>query len=387
MTGIRPTTLMAATVLVASLVAVATPSRADHALLHDCGEIRAPARFPVGFAELLPVDVQCDALNDSDNEPYLVGGFGGSLDDDEDWDATFAGDDADRPDGHHPVIFVHGNVVDHADWYPVRDQMIRAGWPADELWAVSYNGMGNDSGSAGGTPNPRRDAEHAGAGHDGTARNTSNEVNADEVARFIEAVLDWTEANSGNTPRRFSIVGHSLGVTVARRALELLNDSGSLVSGSLVAFVGIAGANDGTTPCPPGSGFHLDEDGSHLLNSCDELEQGSDWLDELNASPDEFSGTAVMTVYDGTGLADIAYLGPTYAQSPALGPVAERYGWSRSADNLSVLLDCTFPGRGHNDLRLSAGIVDAYMLDFIAEAGVGSLPMDCPADPLGLRTS
>jgi hypothetical protein len=109
-----------------------------------------------------------------------------------------------------------------------------------------------------------------------------------------------------------------------------------------------------------------------VLHSCDELEAGSDWLAVLNAAPDEFGEAAVMTVYDGTGAADVAFIGPTYAHSPRLGDIAEG------------VLDCTYPGRGHNDLRLSAGIVAGYR-DFIEAAETATPPTACPADPLNLR--
>jgi hypothetical protein len=51
-----------------------------------------------------------------------------------------------------------------------------------------------------------------------------------------------------------------------------------------------------------------------------------------------------MTVYDGTGAGDPAYVGPTYAQSPAL----------KGADNRQ------FPYTYHNDLRLDPKIVAVY---------------------------
>lgn len=51
-----------------------------------------------------------------------------------------------------------------------------------------------------------------------------------------------------------------------------------------------------------------------------------------------------MTVYDGSGAADPAYVGPTYAQSPVL----------RGADNRQ------FAGTYHNDLRMSPAIIAVY---------------------------
>lgn len=80
----------------------------------------------------------------------------------------------------------------------------------------------------------------------------------------------------------------------------------------------------------------------------------------VNAAPDEFGSAAVMTVYDGTGVADVAFIGPTYADSPRLGDIVPR------------ALDCAY-GRGHNELRLTEEIVEAYRA-FIeaAETGVAT---------------
>lgn len=335
-------------VLVVALVAAgataltATTARADHRLLHERPEQPAVARFPAGF----------DAPADSE-WGFGIGGFGGALDDDDAWGVDLSGPFAD----HDPVIFVHGNVVDHADWYPVRDRFVAAGWDPADLWALSYNGLGNGSGSAAGTANPRRDEEHAAAGGDGMPRSTSNDANTTDVAAFVDAVL----AHTGS--ERFSLVTHSLGVTLARRTLELRPD----LAQRLVAFVGIAGGNHGTSLCPPGT--------EGLLVSCDEVAAGSPWLVALNADADELGTAEVMTVYDGTGVSDIAYVGPTYAHSPRLGDIVER------------AVDCTY-GRGHNDLRLSPALVDAYRLFVEAaersergDCGPAALPLS-PAEPL-----
>jgi pimeloyl-ACP methyl ester carboxylesterase len=246
---------------------------------------------------------------------FQVGGFGGVR--------------PRAPRRHVPVVFVHGNNVDAADWYPVRDAFKAAGWSDQELWALSYNGLGGNNGTALHTANPERDREHTEMGWDGTTRVTSNDVNVADLYAFIRAVRAYTGS------ARFSIVGHSLGVTLARQTLkkhpELRRD--------LVAFVGIAGANHGTTFCPEGS--------QGQLASCDEIAAGSPWLAALNGAggADETYGPAKwLTVYDGTGAGDPGYTGPTYAQSPAL----------RGADNRQ------YPLTYHNDLRLDPAIVRDY---------------------------
>lgn len=246
---------------------------------------------------------------------FAIGGFGG----------TRAGE----APGHVPVIFVHGNVVDHADWYPVRDEFRAAGWSDQALWGLSMNGLGSNNGSALHTANPERDAEHTEMGSDGTTHVTSNDANVPDLYDFILAVRAYTGS------ARFSIAAHSLGVTVARRTLKLHPE----LRADLAAFVAIAGANHGTSLCPPGS--------EGQLNSCDEIAAGTAWLDELNGpdgADETYAPARWMTVYDGSGAGDPAYAGATYAQSPLL----------KGADNRE------FPATYHNDLRLDPAIVKVY---------------------------
>jgi len=270
------------------------------------GQPQGPAkvRFGTGFP----------ALKDAEWK-FRLGGFGGI-----------------RPRArlrHVPVVFVHGNNVDHADWYPVRDEFRAAGWSDQELWALSYNGLGGNNGTALHTANPERDAEHTAMGWDGVTRVTSNDVNVPDLYAFVRAVQKYTGS------AKFSLVTHSLGVTLARATLK----KHPSLRRDLVAFVGIAGANDGTTFCPEGS--------QGQVASCDEIAAGSPWLAALNGpgGADETYGPAKwLTVYDGTGVGDPGYTGPSYAQSPAL----------RGATNKQ------FPYTYHNDLRLDPAIVRYY---------------------------
>lgn len=241
---------------------------------------------------------------------------------------------------HVPVIFVHGNNVDAADWYPVQDDFLAAGWSAQELYALSYNGIGGSNGTALFTPNPRRDAEHQSEAS-GPTWITNNDVNVPDLYAFIRAVQGYTGSS------RFMLVTHSLGVTLARKTLKVHPE----LRGDLVAFVGIAGGNEGTTFCPPGS--------AGRLPSCDEISQGTAWLAALNGpggSDETYPPARWLTVYDGSGVGDPAYVGPTYAQSPAL----------RGATNLM------FPHTYHNDLRLDPKIVAVYR-SFLEKASAAAL--------------
>jgi pimeloyl-ACP methyl ester carboxylesterase len=302
----RPLAALAA----AALVLGGAPADATHRVGHARPQGPAAVRFAPDFPRL------------EDSEwGFVIGGFGGIR--------------RGEPLRHVPVVFVHGNTVDHADWYPVRDAFRAAGWSDQELWALSYNGLGVNSGRTESQPNPERDAEHAEMESDGIPRLTDNDRNVPDLYRFILAVRDYTGSD------RFSIVAHSLGVTLARRTLQVHR----ALRRDLVAFVGIAGANHGTSLCPPGS--------QPVLMSCDEIAAGTRWLEELNG-PDAWDETYPpgrwLTVRDGSGRADVAYLG-AYADSPALA----------GADNR------TYPGTSHNDLRLTPAIVADYRR-FLEEA-------------------
>lgn len=300
------------TVVVAALAGWPGPARADHRVGHLEPLGPAPARFPDGFTT--PTDAEWG---------FPLGGFGGVLDDDADWGVVAAA----TPRTHPPVIFVHGNTTDAADWYPVRDAFIAAGWDPAGLWAVSYNGLGSQSGTDG-TANPRRDAEHLGVpGYDFRAPVTDNERNVADVAAFIDAVRNHTRS------QRFIVVAHSLGVTVVRRTLQVH----PRLRADLVAFVAIAGANHGTSLCPPGS--------EGVVMSCDEIAAGTPWLAELNGpdgADETYAPARWLVVRDGTGTRDVAFLGP-YADSPLLA----------GAEDL-VLAD------QHNDVRIAPTSIDAY---------------------------
>lgn len=119
------------------------------------------------------------------------------------------------------------------------------------------------------------------------------------------------------------------------------------IAADVVSLVGIAGANDGTSLCTP-----VVSRGTHM--SCDEIDAGTPWLAELNGpdgSRETYGDTRWLTVYDGTGAGDVAFVGPAYAQSPAL----------EGAENVE------FPGVDHNGLRMREDIV-AFYREWIEEA-------------------
>jgi pimeloyl-ACP methyl ester carboxylesterase len=199
------------------------------------------------------------------------------------------------------VIFVHGNTADHGDWYPVRDDFEAAGWSEQELWALSYNGLGVNVSSTEARDHPQAEDERAAMGHDGLSRATSNEVNVPDLVDVIQAVRDYTGS------QRFSLVSHSLGVTIARRAMHLHPD----LAADVVAFVGIAGGNHGTSLCPPGS--------ERVVVGCDEIAMGTTWLDELNGPDGEretYGDTAWITIRSDDVAEEPTPAAPTDTPSP-----------------------------------------------------------------------
>ncbi len=276
----------------------ATVTQADHTPTHMAPVGPAKVAFPADFP----------ALTDSE-WGFALGGFGGEA--------------GARPN-HVPVIFVHGNNTDACDWNLVREQFAAAGWNPQSLWALSYNGVGNTNLG----PDQACKDERVAHGSDGVSRITANDINVADLHAFILAVRAYT-----GSPR-FSLVSHSLGVTLARKTLR----THPALRQDLVAFVGIAGGNHGTSLCPPGS--------ESTVNSCDEIAPGTPWLAELNGTDgadETYAPARWMTVYDGSGAGDVAYL-PPLEQSPVL----------KGADNRE------FPGASHAKLRDDAAIVATY---------------------------
>ncbi|MEA2447993.1 MAG: triacylglycerol lipase [Actinomycetota bacterium] len=243
--------------------------------------------------------------------------------------------------GRTPVILVHGNVADAGDWYPTLPVFAAAGYTMCDLWGLSYNGVGSNNGRALYTTNTVAEEERGDAG--GSARITNNTLNVPDLREFIKAVLDYTGA------KRFSIAGHSLGVTVIRKTLQL----SPRLFRKVDTFVAIAGANHGTTLCD-GNQPILAAGSDKRLVSCGEIAPPrppayiNRWLDRLNGKDETPGKVRYMTVYDGSGAGD-----PAYADLEAQSP------------RLEGALNCQFPGAYHNDLRVDAAIAPVYVA-FIA---------------------
>jgi hypothetical protein len=134
---------------------------------------------------------------------------------------------------NQPLVFVHGNsdratgkgTQGPVGWTAVIRQFLAAGYTPAELYATTWGPA---------DPDKAGDQVHS----------------VDYVQRvrtFMEAVLAYTGAE------RLDIIAHSMGVTLARRAIlggELDGHAlGPPLTGQVDTFVGIAGANRGLTTC------------------------------------------------------------------------------------------------------------------------------------------
>ena len=248
---------------------------------------------------------------------------------------------------HTPVVFVHGNQADGQNWLAVMLQFQNdAGYSMQEMYALSYNGLGNYyAGAPVATPPTQDDLAYVqqnptalmNGGH-----GANDDDNVVDLCRFVKAVQAYTGS------RQVDLVGHSLGVTLIRRLMQLYPQ----VAKDVVAVVGIAGANHGTTVC---RGLDTSYYG------CNEIAPGTAWLENLNGpdgSLETYGPTHWQTIYNGLE-GDPFFVGPDEGSPRLLG-----------ADNR------TFPGAYHNDLRVGAAEVDTYLTFLLraGQAGPGAAP-------------
>jgi triacylglycerol esterase/lipase EstA (alpha/beta hydrolase family) len=151
---------------------------------------------------------------------------------------------APRAASPHPVVFVHGNQADAQNWLDVMLQFENdAGYSMQEMYALSYNGLGNYGSGAPVTVLPTQADEDYIAQNPNVLANgghgAGDDDNVVDLSRFVEAVQAYTGS------QQVDIVAHSLGVTIVRRLMALYPG----LARNVVAFVGIAGANHGTTVC------------------------------------------------------------------------------------------------------------------------------------------
>jgi pimeloyl-ACP methyl ester carboxylesterase len=133
-----------------------------------------------------------------------------------------------------PVILVHGNndtpfettCNPYGKIHALAQDLADHGYALSELWGIGYQGDQCDLLA----DQTRRSAEaHTAA------------ANVADLRRFVHAVLHYTGA------RQVDIVGHSLGVVIAREWLRQDSDA----TGKVRRIVAIDGANHGIINCSP----------------------------------------------------------------------------------------------------------------------------------------
>jgi pimeloyl-ACP methyl ester carboxylesterase len=232
-----------------------------------------------------------------------------------------------------PVIFLHGNndtpfptACNPFGYIHAMAQFFADhGYAASELWGLGYQGNQCDLS----TPTNRSAGAH------------STVANIPDLRRFVQAVLDYTGA------RQVDIVGHSLGVTLARAWMRT-DDAFHLVR----RLVAIDGPNHGIINCSPSPAnfYQLPANGGFTPDSAICLEYGSD-------------NTPVVRLINGDG--------PHEAQPPT------QYLVIRNADTSFVYFskqDGPFPpvpaqdreGNPH-DFSQSARIEGARQVDLIGQ--------------------
>lgn len=329
----------------AASAATASPTCAQMAAAEPQASHTKPPAAPALFAPDFPRLYDCE-WDDPSGTRYPLGGFGGLR--------------RGAPLKHTPVIFVHGNQADAENWFLVADQFAQqAGYTAQEMYALSYNGLEN--GYAGlptcCAPSARSQSYWQQTGLYEFCCNgghgASDDPNVADLYAFVRAVQAYT-----GSPQ-VDIVAHSLGVTITRKMLLLHPD----LRPDVLAAVMIAGANHGTTVCRGLESAYY---------GCDEIAPGSPWLDALNSGLGEAPGpTRWLSIYNGTDNAD-----PFFQAYTAGGQGFDDH----ASPHLAGAENLTCAQTYHNDLRVRPDIVQTYLRFLLTDGQAsGSQAPDLPA--------
>jgi pimeloyl-ACP methyl ester carboxylesterase len=218
-----------------------------------------------------------------------------------------------------PVIFLHGNndtpyptacnpfghVHDFAQFF------LDVGYSPRELWGLGYQG---DQCDLGAQPTNRSGPAH------------STLANVPDLRAFVRAVLAYTGA------KQVDIVGHSLGVTLAREWMRQ-----DQAYGKVRALVAVDGPNHGIISCSPSplNYFQLPAQGGFTPDSAICREYGSDrtpFLATLNARRETPGPTRYLVILNSD--VDFVYIPAQDGFFPPV-PAQDREGrphdFSRSA--------------------------------------------------------
>jgi pimeloyl-ACP methyl ester carboxylesterase len=218
------------------------------------------------------------------------------------------------PVRHTPVIFLHGNndtpyattCNPYGQIHGIAQYLADHGYATSELWGLGYQGDQCDILTS---PTNKSAWPH------------STIANVLDLQRFVEAVEDFTGA------KRVDIVGHSLGVTLARTWMKAFNRGRDVRR-----LVAIDGPNHGITDCSPSLAnyFNLPENGGFTPGSAICREYGrpdSLFLRWLNAGDETPAPTRLLVIRN---------LGPDFvyasAQDGVLPPVPAEDSLGRPHD-------------------------------------------------------
>ncbi|WP_076997478.1 alpha/beta fold hydrolase [Variovorax sp. KK3] len=244
-----------------------------------------------------------------------------------------------------PVIFIHGNndspfataCNPYGRVQAMAQHFADNGYDTSELWGVGYQG---DQCDLAGDQTRRSSIAH------------TNAANVPDLRRFVRAVLEFTGA------KRVDIVGHSLGVTLAREWMRQ-DEAQHLVR----RFVAIDGPNHGIINCSPDPGnyYQAPAAGGFTPQSevCVELgSPNTPFLRLLNGrnGRDETDGpTRVLVIRNGD--ASFVYFpvqDGVVAPVPAVDSFGKPTDFSRSA-SLRGAREIVLTGQGAYDPILRSG--------------------------------
>jgi pimeloyl-ACP methyl ester carboxylesterase len=260
-----------------------------------------------------------------------------------------------------PVVFLHGNndtpfataCNPLGRIHAMARFFLEHGYAASELWGLGYQG---DQCDLVATPTNRSGGAH------------STVANIPDLRKFVHAVLDYTGA------RQVDIVGHSLGVTLARAWLRT-DHAFRLVR----RFVAIDGPNHGIINCSPSPAnfYQLPAFGGFTPDSAICLEYGADdtpLLRFLN-DKDETPGPTKYLVIRNTDASFVYFPGQdgAFAPVPAEDRDGDPHDFSKSA-RLRGAQEIGLTGQGQFDDILGSahlGILNSpatweHALEFLA---------------------
>jgi pimeloyl-ACP methyl ester carboxylesterase len=235
-----------------------------------------------------------------------------------------------------PVIFLHGNndtpfptaCNPLGRIHSMAQFFLDHGYARSELWGLGYQG---DQCDLAASPTNRSGGAH------------STVANIPDLRRFVHAVLDYTGA------RQVDIVGHSLGVTLARAWLRTDH-----AFHRVRRFVAIDGPNHGIVNCSPSplNFYQLPQFGGFTPDSAICLEYGADdtpLLRFLNDGDDTPGPTRYLVIRN----ADASFVyfpvqDGVFAPVPAQDREGNPHDFSRSA-RLQGARELALTGQGAFD--------------------------------------